>query len=381
MSATAFLRSRLVVAGLIALLLFGLERGNRADREFRETLYVFGTLVEVVIYDEAPAKARAATAALGQAFQRYHSDWHAWQPGELENLNAAIAAGTSYTVDPTLAAVLRQGSQLSCASGGLFDPAIGGLVGLWGFHADTPPQGARPAAADVDAFLAAHPGMSDLRFDGNRISSVNPAVQLDLGGFAKGVALDLAARDLAARGIHNAVLNAGGDVNVIGGHGARPWRVAIRDPFVWGAVAAISLRSGEVLYTSGNYERYLDHGGVRFSHILDPRTGLPVREIVSVSVLDTNGARADAAATALSVAGRDGWVDTARDMGVEAVLLIDAAGRSYATPAMAARLEPVAGVLPEGLQVIALPQIPVSGAPVSYQSARDQSQGQRCPVF
>nr|WP_242469040.1 FAD:protein FMN transferase [Rhodovulum adriaticum] len=329
----------------------------RQAQVHRETLYVFGTLVEIEIRGEAPETARAATAAAGQLLQELHRDWHAWQPGgTLGALNAAIVQGRALRVDDRLAAVLRRGRDLSCASGGLFDPAIGRLVGLWGFHADMPPTGAPPERAEIAALLAARPRMTDLRLDGQTVRSTNPAVHLDLGGFAKGAALDMVAADLRARGIANAVLNAGGDVNVMGAHGDRPWRVAIRDPFVWGAVAAVSLAPGEVLYTSGNYERYFEHEGERFAHILDPRTGYPVRQIVSVSVLDTDGARADAAATALSVAGPRDWPRVAAAMGVSAVLMITESGALLATPDMAARLAPVGAELPAPLQIVPLPQ-------------------------
>ncbi|MBN2905369.1 MAG: FAD:protein FMN transferase [Rhodobacteraceae bacterium] len=338
------------------MLIAGAARLARIDPEFRETIYVFGTLVEIEIRGEDRDTAQAATAAVGRMLQDFHTDWHAWRPGALGDLNTAIAQGKALTVDNRLATVLHEGRRLACESGGLFDPAIGGLIGLWGFHADTPPEGAPPAPDQVAALLAGQPRMTDLRFDGARVWSVNPAVQLDLGGFAKGAALDLAGAALRAMGIKNAVLNAGGGVQVLGAHGSRPWRVAIRDPFVWGAVAAVSLRPGEVLHTSGNYERYFEHGAERFAHIIDPRTGYPVREIVSVSVLDTNGARADAAATALSVAGRNDWPGVAAQMGVSAVLMITDTGALLATPAMMARLDPVGDEFPQAVEVVPLPR-------------------------
>lgn len=365
-------RSGLALLALGTVLLAGLVgvlRAENRDEARSETLYVFGTLVEIVIWGETPETAQSATAAFSHQLQRWHRDWHAWAPGgELGGLNAAIAAGKSFTVDDTLAGVLRQGQTLAAASGGLFEPAIGGLIGLWGFHDDVPPTGPLPDPGAVAALVAAHPRMADLRFDGNTVSSTNPAVQLDLGGFAKGSALDMAAVDLAARGIHDAVLNAGGDVLVLGSHGRRAWRVAIRDPFGWGAVAAIAARPGEAVFTSGNYERFLEHDGVRFSHIIDPRSGWPVTDIVSATVLDTNGAHADAAATALSVAGRDGWVATARAMGVESALLIDGEGTLYATPAMAARLEPGTGA--EWRDALAhMVIVPLDAAPAAAAAA------------
>ena len=347
-------QAALALVLVLAVASLGAATMRRSASEHRETLYVFGTLVEIVIRGETEATARAATAELGQMFQAFHDDWHAWRPGALGVINSAIAEGYSARVPPQLARVLQDGRQLACESGGLFNPAIGELIALWGFHQDTRPTGAPPAGEAIARIVAAAPRMSDLWFLDDRVGARNSAVQLDLGGFAKGAALDLAGQALSARGIEHAVLNAGGDVNVIGRHGRRPWRVAIRDPFVWGAVAAVSLEPGEVLYTSGNYERYFDHDGQRFAHILDPRTGYPVQDIVSVSVLSRDGAHADAAATALSVAGRD-WPRVARDMGVTAVLVIGADGRMEATPDMRDRLDPVGGRQLSQIDVVALP--------------------------
>ncbi|WP_226625221.1 FAD:protein FMN transferase [Alloyangia pacifica] len=348
---------RTVIAGglLVSALYFGAVRAAQPEREFRETLYVFGTLVELVLYGEDAAEAQALTAEAGRALQQMHRDWHAWQPGALEELNAALASGETMKVAPRLAALLREGQSLACLSGGRFEPGIGALIELWGFHQDTPPEGAPPSEAEIAALRAAHPSILNLRFDGDRISATDRSVQLDLGGFAKGAALDEIGVRFVSQGYDNAVLNAGGDVNVIGAHGGRPWRVAIRDPFVWGAMGSVDLQPGEVLYTSGNYERYFEHDGQRFAHILDPRTGYPVSEIVSVSVLDTSGTRADAAATALAVAGRADWPQVAADMGVSAVLMIAGDGSLSATPEMLARLNPVGGAFPSAPQPVPLP--------------------------
>lgn len=321
-----------------------------------ETFYVFGTLLEVETRGVPEAQARDAMAVLGAHFRQMHRDWHAWAPGKLESLNAAIAAGQPFEVDPGLAQLLAQGRDLACRSDGLFDPAVGGMVEAWGFHADTPPEGDPPSDAVVAKLLAGHPKMTDLTIEGTTVRSSNPAVQLDLGAYAKGAALDLAEADLTAAGITDAVLNAGGGVQVLGDHGARPWRVAIRDPFDWGVVAAVSLRPGEALHTSGNYERYFDKGGIRFSHIIDPRTARPMRGVVSVSVLSDSGALSDAAATALCVAGEEDWPRIAAQMGVSAVLRITDDGSIFATPEMRARLEAVEGGFPAPITVVDLPR-------------------------
>lgn len=324
---------------LAAIAATPLVRQHLAPPVQSQTLYVFGTLLEVVIYGEDAATAQAATAAIGQQLQTYHHAWHGWRPGELSALNAAIARGEELTVSADLAEMLQDAQRISIASEGLFQPAIGRLIALWGFHSDTAPTGPPPSASAIATLLTARPRIADLQIDGRRVSSVNPAIQLDLGAFAKGAALKRAADTLTRLGIQDAVLNAGGDVLVLGRQGARPWRVAVRDPFGWDAVAALSVQPGEAVFTSGNYERFLEHDGIRFSHILDPRTGLPVEQIVSATVLHTDAGLADAAATALSVAGPKNWTAIAEAMGIQAALLIDQTGQLHATPAMAARLQ------------------------------------------
>ena len=103
---------------------------------YQEQAYVFGTIVEVSIYGETEGKAKQGAAAVMREFQRLHDLLHAWKPSALSELNAAIAQGKNTKVTPELAAMLQGAAQLSAQSGGLFNPAIGGLIQTWGFQAD-----------------------------------------------------------------------------------------------------------------------------------------------------------------------------------------------------------------------------------------------------
>ena len=137
--------------------------GNKELPTYEEQGYVFGTLVEVSVYGEEDAKARKAVTSVMQEFQRLHDLLHAWKPSALSDLNAAIAKGESREVTPEIAAMLKDAAQLSAQSDGLFNPAIGGLVRLWGFHADEY-KAALPDEKQLAALVAAHPQMSDLVF-------------------------------------------------------------------------------------------------------------------------------------------------------------------------------------------------------------------------
>jgi thiamine biosynthesis lipoprotein len=147
-------------------------------------------------------------------------------------------------------------TKLSNQSKGTFNPAIGKLVKLWGFHRDEfTPQNIEPNK--INALVAKNPKMSDISIDGNHISSANPAVQLDLGGYAKGYALDIGLAYLREQNIRNALINIGGNIIALGKHGNKPWRVGIQHPRQPNAIATIDLPSGWAIGTSGDYQRFL----------------------------------------------------------------------------------------------------------------------------
>ena len=134
------------------------------EAPYQEQGYVFGTLVEVSVYGEDEVKAKQAVAAVMQEFQRLHNLLHAWKPSALSEMNTAFAKGKAVTVTPELAAMLRDATQLAEQSGGLFNPAIGGLVKLWGFHGDEF-KPALPEGKQLAALVAAQPQMKDISFN------------------------------------------------------------------------------------------------------------------------------------------------------------------------------------------------------------------------
>ena len=320
---------------------------------YQEQGYVFGTLVEVSVYGEDEARARKAVTQVMQEFQRLHDLLHAWKPSALSDLNAAFAKGESREVTPELAGMLKNAAQLSAQSDGLFNPAIGGLVRLWGFHADEY-KAALPDEKQLAALVTAHPQMSDLVFlpsphrgegqgeRGEWVGSRNPAVLLDLGGYAKGYALDRAAELLKRQGIRNALINIGGNVLAIGAHGERAWRIGIQHPRKPGPIATLELHDGEAIGTSGDYQRYFEFGGKRYCHLIDPRTGRPVQDVQAVTIL-THGVRAgvlsDASSKPLFISGSAGWRSNAQKMNLAEALLIDEDGTVHLTAAMQKRLE------------------------------------------
>jgi thiamine biosynthesis lipoprotein len=329
---------RHILSLLVILLSF--SACDPGPRDHQQTLLVFGTLLEIKAYTDNPTGFTGAVKDLEQTFQTMHREWHAWKgDGELVRLNRAIARGESMVVSSELAGLLRQAKDYAQHSEHLFNPAIGGLVAQWGFHSDEPPGGPPPDRDRIALLVDRKPTMTQLTFDQNRIHSSNRSVALDLGAFAKGYALNMAIHQLKQSGFPDTIVNAGGDLCVSGRHGDRPWTIGIRHPLGEGVIASVEVSGGECVLTSGNYERYREYQGIRYAHIIDPRTGYPVEHVASATVISRDGGLADAAATALSVAGPQQWQRIAAGMGVTQVMLVDEQGSVYLTPGMHQRIE------------------------------------------
>ncbi len=354
---------------LLALALSLAACGNK-EPLYQEQAYVFGTQVDVSIYGEDEAKARQAVVLVMREFQRLHDQLHAWKPSELSDLNAAIAQGKNSPVSAELEAMLEDAARVSRQSGGLFNPAIGGLIQAWGFQADDF-KAVMPDPKKIAALVRANPQLSDLEISseivksprvpiivgtadttapfltiedarGFEVRSRNRAVKIDLGGYAKGYALDRAASILKQQGIHNALINIGGNVLALGAHGVRPWIIGIQHPRKPGPIATLELHDREAIGTSGDYQRYFELDGKRYCHLIDPRTGYPVQGVEAVTILthgEHAGLQSDAASKPLFISGVANWLNAARQMQLEEALLIDDKGVVHLTAAMQKRLK------------------------------------------
>jgi len=327
---------KVLVLAVILPLLAGCGRSTVHEAEF----YVFGTIVQVSIAGASEELSNQAFALLQDRFQKMHRDWHAWEPSQLTAINAAFAQGKTIQADPEMVELIRLSQQAEKQTGGRFNPAIGELIELWGFHTSNfPVHGPVPTREQLATLVARHPSASDIEITPDGLYSRNAAVQLDFGGIAKGFAVDIACAELRRLGVKNAIVNAGGDLRAYGSQGSRPWRIAIKNP-LGGVLGALEIRGDESVFTSGNYERYLETAdNERFAHIIDPGTGRPAKEVMSATVVGKEGWLADAAATAFVVAGLSAWSELARALDLKMVLLTDESGKIYATPEMLERVQ------------------------------------------
>jgi len=326
------------VCAAAVLALLATACGGR-NPPIQQRFYAFGTIVDVTLYGVDQARAKTLANAMKRHLDAWHRHWHPWHGDGLAAINRAFAAKRPAPVDEDLADLIRRARRLEIASSHRFDPAIGGLIKLWGFDSESDPNPTSPPPADaIGALVRAAPRLTDVNVTDGHIATTNPAVRIDLGAFAKGVAVGRLVSYLRKQGVPAGIVDAGGDLQTFGRPGDRAWRIGVRDPEGKGVIAAVSAGDGDSVFTSGDYERYFTDGGVRYHHILNPESGRPARGTHSVTVVTRDPGLADAAATALFVAGPKHWRETATRMGVDTAMLIDQRGRVHMTPAMRDRV-------------------------------------------
>ncbi|MDP1658982.1 MAG: FAD:protein FMN transferase [Methylotenera sp.] len=337
---------------LLALILFSAYQLNPKEPLYHSQSYVFGTLVDISIYGESDERARLLSNQVLQDFQNLHNRLHAWKPisegkpSELGQLNIAFEQGSKpVSISPDLTAMLADATALSVKSNGLFNPAIGHLIGTWGFQRD------EFSAVNIDdkkikSLVKANPNMADIVLENNTAYSKNAAVKLDLGGYAKGYALDIAANYLRKEHVKNALINIGGNIIAIGQHGDKAWRVGIQHPRAPTAIATLDLPDGWAVGTSGDYQRYFMLDGKRYCHIIDPRTGYPVQHTQAVTVLvppqlpkqTQAGVLSDVASKPIFIESAENRNKAAQIFGIDNFMVIDEKANIFVTKSMAKKL-------------------------------------------
>lgn len=321
--------------GLVALCLAACDG---TSREYQDHQQFFNNEIKISLYGVDKAIATQAFTTLREDFEYMHFMWHPWQPGPLGRTNELLAMTSEFSANPSVLPLIEKSRTLTHASNYLYNPAIGKLMALWGFHQDTAPNGPLPAVEQIAALVAQNPTVDDIELNGVRMKSTNPALQLDFGAVAKGLAMERETIALKKMGIQHACINAGGDVKVIGKRGEQPWQITIPAPRDNEILAALDVYDGESVFTTKDNDHFFEYSGMRYHHVLDPRTGYPADHTMLVTVIHPDALTAAAASTALFVAGPEEWRGIADSMDITHVMLIDKQGRAHLTPAMAKRI-------------------------------------------
>jgi FAD:protein FMN transferase len=284
-------------AFLVAAIPFARGRGARL---VRRRIPIMGTLAEVVVVHSDPQVAHEAIDAafaelrhVDRAMSRFRPDSDV---GRINRRNG----DEPVRIGPDTALVLTTALRFAEATDGAFDPCLGRAVELWNVEERNTPPDARNLRP-----LAARAFYRTLDIDGTRARLTDPEAAVDLGGIAKGHAVDRAVRALREHGIRDGLVNAGGDLHALGrSPGGDPWRVGIRSASDPTRLSGRLTVEDEAVATSGDYRQFFDHDGRRYHHLLDPRTAEPlVTGVHSLTIVAPTCMTADAAATAAF--GRD----------------------------------------------------------------------------
>jgi len=261
---------------------------------------------------------RAEVRRIEARYSRYRAD------SELTRINLVAAAGGATDVDPETAGLVAYAKACFQSSAGAFDITSGLLRQAWDFSKARLPQ-----QREIDALLP-RIGLDKVSLSDGRLSFAQAGMELDLGGLGKEYAADRAAEVCSEMEARHGFVDLGGDIRVIGTQpDGQPWRIGIRDPRDGEAVVAEVALHGGALVTSGDYERFIEVEGVRYCHILDPRTGWPARGLSSVTVITERCLVAGSLATSAMLRGGQGgaWLER---LGVRHIA-IDDQGRCSGT--------------------------------------------------
>jgi thiamine biosynthesis lipoprotein len=282
-----------------------------------------GTELRVTAWTADDARADAAAAAVFREFDRLDAMMSVWKDGsDIVRLNAA-AGDRAVPVSAETREVLHVARQISEQTDGTFDITFGALSGLWKFDyqdKDNSVPDRRAIEGRLrfvnyrDVVVDDRAGTAMLRRKGMRVN---------LGGIGKGYAVDRAVEIMRRSGLHDFMIQAGGDMYVAGRRGGRPWRLGIRDPRgpADRIFAALDLTDG-TFSTSGDYERFFMKDGVRYHHIIDLRVGEPARLCRSVTLVTERAVVADALAKGVFILGPDaGMALIERTPGVHGVIV------------------------------------------------------------
>ncbi len=322
----------------IAIVIFwapNVGRQDRADDFVSITEEIMATPVTVLAERDIAARAAEIVFGIFREVDSVMSEWRTDSP--LSAINRA--AGDQPVQVPTeLHTLIRRGIEIGELSDGAFDITWAALWGLWDFKADTPHI---PTKHEIQHSIQ----LIDYRriVIDEELATVylpQPGMLIGLGGIAKGYALDRCAEALRARGIGDFLISAGGQVLASGGRDDRSWRVGIRDPRggIDDYFAHIELTDTSIA-SSGDYERYFMLDGVRYHHILDPRTGRPARGLRSATVVCEDATLADALSTALIVLGTERALALSEQLDNVEAVLVDDAGHVHVTSGLMGRVQ------------------------------------------
>jgi len=294
-----------------------------------------GTVVEITFVGKDEGLIRKAALQAFQEIRRIEQFMSPWiESSDVTRINRSAGKDWVKISYETLE-VIRKAQEISELSDGRFDITVGPLTQLWRSARE---RGIPPSAEELKQRLDLV-NFKNLMIDQEgKVFLKKRGMAIDLGGIAKGYAVDRAFELLRTLGYKNLIVNAGGDLRTGGSKVDQPWAIGIQDPRSSGKIMAQLSVSDSAIATSGDYEKFFIHRGKRYHHILNPRDGLPAEECQSVTILCQEGRMADALATAVFVLGPEKGYSLCQKLeGVDS-LIVDKEGKITISPGLKNRI-------------------------------------------
>lgn len=286
---------------------------------------IMGTAVRVEVWHDDRSAGQAAIAAVMREMRRIDALMSTYKDdSELSRINR-LAAKQALVVNQELFNLIDRSLDFSKKTAGAFDITYSGVGRLYDYR-----NKKKPADKDIEKTLP----LINYRHvildrSAKTIKFARPGVRIDLGGIAKGYAVDTSIDLLKARGITSALVTAGGDSRLLGSKQGRPWMIGIRDPRNKEGMIAVLPLKDEAISTSGDYERYFEKDGVRYHHIINPTTGRSAAKARSATVIGPDATTTDALSTSIFILGpKEGLALIESLPGIEAVI-IDPSGKMH----------------------------------------------------
>jgi thiamine biosynthesis lipoprotein len=309
--------------GFIVLFLIGFfiaRNSSNEQKTFKRTQILLGTIVEIQVSDEDEQKAENAISQafaevkrIDDLFTTYNEESPVWKINNNSD--------TLIKVDDEIYNLLVLCDSVTRLSEGCFDVSLDNLTKAWGFYIDNPHL---PTKAAIDSALNSS-GWKNIQLKENQTIIRRKNVGLNFGAIAKGYAVDKAIDVLKNSGIKKALVNAGGEIKVIGSD----WKVGIQHPRDERGIVAVVKLNDMTVATSGDYEQYFEQNGIRYHHIIDPKTGYPARGLQSVTVINESNSFADALATAVFVMGKEKGMKLIENLNDTEAMIIDEQGKIF----------------------------------------------------
>jgi FAD:protein FMN transferase len=324
---------------LAALFYFSRDSSNsglqQSNTIVRRSFKAMATTITVAAYSHQAEQAFKIVAEIFHDVDQRMSEWKPRSP--IGTLNRVAGSGRVKLPDD-LYQLVQRGVELGKMTEGAFDVSWAALWGVWDFRAEKPRVPSAESIAEKVALIDYRKIVLDEK--GKFVSLSQKGMKIGLGGIAKGYALDIARERLGKAGIKDFLISGGGQVCAGGQRNGRNWRVGIRDPR--GPrddyLAKLDV-SDRTVSTSGDYERFFLIDGIRYHHIIDPRTGYPSKGLRSVSVIAADATLADALSTAAMILGKEKSLKLAGSLpGVE-LIMVDREGKLSTTPGVGADLQ------------------------------------------